>query len=90
MFSLYSAMPARASHGIHSVSVRSDRYKFIVDHRSHTEEFYDLEADSEEKNNLIQSLSEDQERFAEECRIECARRYEKKASDFKIDEAKKQ
>ncbi|MBW2121303.1 MAG: sulfatase [Deltaproteobacteria bacterium] len=66
-------------------SIRSDRYKFIIDRRSGREEFYDLSADPLERNNLIAGLTEEQQALVEEWRAFCDSHMERKESGFVMD-----
>ena len=63
-------------------AIRNDDYKFIIDHRSGLEEFYDLRVDPHEKNNLISQLNETQKRILAEWRTICMSLAVHKKTDF--------
>ena len=65
-------------------SVRNDRYKFIIDHRSGLQEFFDLLSDKREQRNLIFECTEEQERLIEEWRQICQNNLERRQVDFSV------
>jgi arylsulfatase A-like enzyme len=65
-------------------SVRSDRYKFIIDHRTGLQEFFDLLSDKKEQQNLIFECNEEQEKLIEEWRKICQNNLERKGIDYSV------
>jgi arylsulfatase A-like enzyme len=55
-------------------AVRTERYKYIIDRRKDdAEEFYDLQADPEEKTSMIERLDEEKQLVRKEARELCDR-----------------
>lgn len=66
-------------------ATRNDDYKYIIDHRSGEEEFYDIRVDPEEKSNLISRLNADQKDLVMQWRAMCKRLLARKKSEFAMD-----
>jgi arylsulfatase A-like enzyme len=58
-------------------SIRSKKFKYIINQTTHEEELYDIEIDSEEQENLINNLSKEEELFVKASRKETNSYYEK-------------
>ena len=68
-------------------AIRDDFYKYIIDHRNgDKEEFYDLKADPAEQNDLMNALTDEQQRLVEEWRELCKRYKTRKDSDFAMED----
>lgn len=68
-------------------AIRDDFYKYIVDHRNgDKEEFYDLKADPAEQNDLMNALTDEQQRLVEEWGELCKRYKTRKDSDFAMED----
>jgi arylsulfatase A-like enzyme len=65
-------------------SVRNDRFKFIIDHRSGLQEFFDLRSDEREQHNLIFESDAEQERLIEKWRRICQQNFERKEVGFSL------
>lgn len=66
-------------------SIRSDRYKFVIDRRTGREELYDLPADPFERDNVVFDLTGEQRVLAEKWRVMCDRHREQKETGFVMD-----
>jgi len=71
-------------------AIKSDTYKYIIDHRSGKEEFYNIKEDPDEKNNLIDKLTEEQRKLKQQWKNICVKYFEKKEKKVDLsDEQKK-